>query len=311
MRLFAVHDEVGTNATEANFPLPVMMASDYVEMCFYAFYAVVGGAINIAVARKLLAQYRRKTVVLHQVWLSRLACRAHDIQSYSLQYDLKAAFLLLKLHLTFANLLVLLVMCPWRFGWLWTYSWNGGDAVRFSRDRDTYSCSRIFAQLCKIANYVFMVAVDMPSYITACIAIDRARIVFKLSRAQAVRAAMNASHAARAHAIASATATTQNTLVCEQAGGNMGSVQEHCMLWVKGLLGMAWLLALAPSAMQMLLWSAFTPPGSNWQQCTTVWFIAMYEKKASCRSICLRKWTHEMIYYRLSKMNCTRYATTA
>lgn len=51
------------------------------------------------------------------------------------------------------------------------------------------------------------------------------------------------------------------------------------MLWVKCLLGMAWLLALAPSTMQLLLWSAFTPPGSSWQQCTTVWFIAMYEKK--------------------------------
>ena len=85
-----------------------------------------------------------------------------------MQFDLKAAFLLLRIHLTFANLLVLLVLCPWKLGWLITYSWDGGNV------------------LCKLANFVFMIAVDMPCYIITCIAIDRCRIVYHMSRVQQV-----------------------------------------------------------------------------------------------------------------------------
>jgi hypothetical protein len=74
----------------------------------------------------------------------------------------------MKIHLTIANLLVLLVLCPWRFVWLATYSWMGGNV------------------LCKIANYIFMVAVDMPCYIITCIAIDRCRIVYRMTSSRKV-----------------------------------------------------------------------------------------------------------------------------
>jgi hypothetical protein len=113
------------NNNTAHTEIPTHNFTDYVEMILYVLMSVGGGAVNVFCARRLIGQYRRKTINLHQV---RVDCII-DTNYCIVQFDLKSAFLLLKIHLTLANLLVLVVMCPIRFMWLVSYRWPLGRVM--------------------------------------------------------------------------------------------------------------------------------------------------------------------------------------
>jgi hypothetical protein len=93
--------------------------------------SVGGGAVNLFCCGRLLGQYRRRTIFMHQV----RACPTN--YKIFLQFDSKTAFLLLKIHLTLANLIVVLIVCPIRAVWLISYRWpfgrimltNGSDVL--------------------------------------------------------------------------------------------------------------------------------------------------------------------------------------
>ncbi len=47
--------------------IPTHNFTDYVEMILYVLMSVGGGAVNVFCARRLVGQYRRKTINQHQV----------------------------------------------------------------------------------------------------------------------------------------------------------------------------------------------------------------------------------------------------
>lgn len=105
-----------------------------------------------------------------------------------MQFDRKTAYLLLKLHLTLANLFILFVLCPSKFGWLLTYSWQGGETMCKVTFVECYVLRYLYTiMFCiQVISYVFMAGVNMPCYVITCIAIDRCRVVHKMCSAQNV-----------------------------------------------------------------------------------------------------------------------------
>ena len=78
-------------------------------------------------------------------------------------FDLKTAYLLLKIHLCVANLLVLVTFCPGKIGWLVTYRWISGEV------------------LCRAIHFFWLFAFNSSSNMIVCIAIDRLRTVCRLT----------------------------------------------------------------------------------------------------------------------------------
>uniref|UniRef100_A0A914VFP1 G-protein coupled receptors family 1 profile domain-containing protein n=1 Tax=Plectus sambesii TaxID=2011161 RepID=A0A914VFP1_9BILA len=125
------------------FVTPTYDVSDYIEIGFLAAIAMVGCPLNMLALMRMLKSYS------HQTTLRNL--------------DMKTAYLLLKIHLSIANLLVLLTFCPAKIGWLVTYRWMSGDAM------------------CKAIHFVWLFAFSASSNMIVCIAIDRLRTVARLT----------------------------------------------------------------------------------------------------------------------------------
>ncbi|VDN21689.1 unnamed protein product [Gongylonema pulchrum] len=66
---------------------------------------------------------------------------------------------MLKINLNISDLLILVVLAVGKFFWLMTYSWRGGDI------------------LCRLFNFLSMIALYISSNIVVCIAFDRFRNV--------------------------------------------------------------------------------------------------------------------------------------
>ena len=113
------------NATCAH-TIPTHTMSDYAEMLLYALMSAIGGTINGICMRRLMQQYKRKKANLHQAGEATLN---NSYAQSHVQFNQAAAFLLLKIHLTSANLLVLLVVCPLRLVWLIAYRWPFGQLM--------------------------------------------------------------------------------------------------------------------------------------------------------------------------------------
>lgn len=125
------------------FVTPTYEVSDYIEIGFLAAIAMVGCPLNLLALMRMLKSYSRETTLRH--------------------FDLKTAYLLLKIHLSIANLIVLLTFCPGKIGWLMTYRWISGD------------------ELCKGLRFLWLFAFSSSSNMIVCIAIDRLRTVVRLS----------------------------------------------------------------------------------------------------------------------------------
>jgi hypothetical protein len=63
-------EPIANALTSTKFVLPTYTISDYVEMSFYLLLILFGGSINSYVLRKLVIQYRLKTVIEHKVHIT-------------------------------------------------------------------------------------------------------------------------------------------------------------------------------------------------------------------------------------------------
>uniref|UniRef100_A0A914W1R6 G-protein coupled receptors family 1 profile domain-containing protein n=1 Tax=Plectus sambesii TaxID=2011161 RepID=A0A914W1R6_9BILA len=180
------------------------LTSDYIEIVATILITAVGLPINLYVGCKLWRTYSRYTAT-HQ------------------PRELKMVMVTLKLHLTLANLLVLLLYCPWKVVWLITYQWKiGGDLG------------------CRLLQFCWLFAFCISSNIVVCIAVDRARIVWKLC---------NIAKDAKA----------------------LTTIASSSQKFVRRLLVGAWTLAFLCSVPQVVVWRHVTLAG--WEQCATVWAI--------------------------------------
>ncbi len=121
---------------------PEHLLTDYVEIGYIAIITLIGTPLNIIVFYQQLVEYSSLV-------------RAN-------KFDLNTAFVLEKLHLNFANLMILLLYCPAQMGWLINYRWVAGDFV------------------CKSIQFVSMLSFIMSSNIVAVIGLDRLRNVLKM-----------------------------------------------------------------------------------------------------------------------------------
>ncbi|VDN06326.1 unnamed protein product [Thelazia callipaeda] len=143
--------------------------------------------------------------------------------------NIKAGFLLLKINLNISDLLLLILLAAGKFFWLMTYSWLGGDI------------------LCKVFNFLSMIALYISSNIVVCIAFDRFR---------------NVLHAAK---------IKRNTSLTNEA------FLKHT---VYTMITISWLLAIIWSIPQLWVWKTLNVypdyPG-GWVQCSDIWSIEKFE----------------------------------
>ncbi len=121
---------------------PQHLMTDYLEIGYIATIILVGTPLNIIVFYQQLVRYSGLVK--------------------SNKFDLNTAFVFQKLHLNFANLMILLLHCPAQMGWLISYQWLAGDFV------------------CKFIQFVWMLSFVISSNIVAVIGLDRLRNVLKM-----------------------------------------------------------------------------------------------------------------------------------
>lgn len=132
---------------------PTHLPSDYIEIGYIALVMLMGIPLNSYVFHQQIKEY---------LLLSRQA-----------KYDLNTAFLLQKIHLNLANLLILLLHCPTQTGWLITYRWVAGDFM------------------CRFTHFIWMLSFIISSNIVAVIGVDRLRNVLKMEAMWTGRAGGN------------------------------------------------------------------------------------------------------------------------
>ncbi|GMS93746.1 hypothetical protein PENTCL1PPCAC_15921, partial [Pristionchus entomophagus] len=120
---------------------PERLPSDSIQLLFLMIVIAVGVPSNLIILRRLL--------ILHKT---------------TRKGSSKAAFVVLKIHLTLTDLMLLLFYAAPQLLWNITYEWMLGDF------------------LCKAYNYVSMASFYLSSNITVCIALDRFRTVFAALR---------------------------------------------------------------------------------------------------------------------------------
>ncbi len=125
---------------------PSHLFQDYIEIGCFVLVLVLGTPLNGYVFVQQISEYRKLV-------------RAQKL-------ELNTAFLLYKIHLNLANLMILLFYCIGQVAWLISYRWIAGNLM------------------CKMAHFVWMVSFILSSNIVATIAVDRLRNVLKLDRLQ-------------------------------------------------------------------------------------------------------------------------------
>lgn len=128
------------NTSDGSFQVPSHLPSDYIELAILIIVLVVGTSLNMTALSRLLPAYLSAPHV-----------------------DLKCGFTLLKIHLTVANLVLIIGYCPSKIGWLISYSWLAGD----------------FA--CRAIQYGWLFSFHLSSFVVVCIAVDRLRTVARLA----------------------------------------------------------------------------------------------------------------------------------
>uniref|UniRef100_A0A914WMW7 G-protein coupled receptors family 1 profile domain-containing protein n=1 Tax=Plectus sambesii TaxID=2011161 RepID=A0A914WMW7_9BILA len=128
------------NSSDGSFQAPSHLPSDYVELVILSIVLIVGTPLNVTALSKLLPAYL-------------------SVQ----QVDLKCGFNLLKIHLTVANLVIIVGYCPSKIGWLISYKWLGGDFF------------------CRAIQFCWLFSFHLSSFVVVCIAIDRLRTVARLA----------------------------------------------------------------------------------------------------------------------------------
>ncbi|CAI5450372.1 unnamed protein product [Caenorhabditis angaria] len=104
-----------TNLTEIHAELGYV-AADYVQICLYSLFAIIGLPVNISTLIYMLKRYRHA----------------------------KSFLLLLHINLNISDILVLGLYVPGLIGWLVTFEWRGGNAMcKFMRfvDAFVFACS--------------------------------------------------------------------------------------------------------------------------------------------------------------------------
>ncbi|VDM44018.1 unnamed protein product [Toxocara canis] len=136
--------------------------------------------------------------------------------------SVKAGFLLLKINLNISDLLILTILAVGKLCWLATYEWNGGDL------------------LCRLFNFMSMLALYISSNIVVCIALDRLRNVVGASKIRRGK--------------------STNT--------------------VRWMIAISWLLSILWSVPQLWVWRTLNVypdyPG-GWVQCSDIWSIERFE----------------------------------
>ncbi|KAF8372156.1 hypothetical protein PRIPAC_78585 [Pristionchus pacificus] len=125
----------GLDSSKLDLP-PERLPSDSIQLLFLLVVLVLGVPSNLLILHRLL--------ILHKT---------------SRKNSSKATFLLLKLHLTVSDLMLLFFYAAPQLAWNITYEWIAGDF------------------LCKFYNYISLASFYLSSNITACIAVDRLRTV--------------------------------------------------------------------------------------------------------------------------------------
>lgn len=128
------------NTSDGSFQVPSHLPSDYVELVILTIVLFVGTPLNVRALTGLLSAYLSAQFV-----------------------DLKCGFNLLKVHLTIANLVIIVGYCPSKIGWLISYSWLGGDFF------------------CRAIQYCWLFSFHLSSFVVVCIAVDRLRTVARLA----------------------------------------------------------------------------------------------------------------------------------
>lgn len=125
------------------FSHPTHTGWDYAEMGFLFFAALIGCPLNLLALMRMVKLYTRDTAARH--------------------FDAHTAYLLLKIHLNLASLLVLITHCPGKLSWLVTYRWTVGSSV------------------CKLMHFLWFFAFNLCSNVVVCIALERFRHVMQMS----------------------------------------------------------------------------------------------------------------------------------
>jgi len=125
--------------------VPQFLTVDYVEVVLLILLLLIGLPLNLMALIRLLKAYR----------LGQAASRIK-------QEETKLAFLLLKIHLTIVDLLLIVIYCPSKLAWLISYEWLGGNF------------------LCKALQYAWACCFHLMSFMIVCIAIDRLKTVYRL-----------------------------------------------------------------------------------------------------------------------------------
>ncbi len=122
---------------------PEALIADYIEIGYLCAVFCLGVPINLFVFYRQFLAYRA---------LRR--CGTTDV---------KTAFLLQKLNLNIANLMMVVFYCPTMIGWLVTYRWVAGDVM------------------CRITRFTWALCFHLSSNMVAGIALDRLRNVIHMT----------------------------------------------------------------------------------------------------------------------------------